>query len=36
LTGQTIRAIELSRIRLRKKLQLTNSELGLYQYLSKF
>ena len=36
LTGQTIRAIELSRIRLRKKLQLTNSEVGLYHYLSKF
>ena len=36
LTGQTIRAIELSRIRLRKKLQLTNSDLSLFQYLSNF
>ena len=36
LTGQTIRAIELSRIRLRKKLQLTNSDLGIFQYLSNF
>ena len=34
LTGQTIRAIELSRIRLRKKLKLTNSDVGLFQYLS--
>jgi len=36
LTGQTIRAIELSRIRLRKKLKLTNSDVGLFQYLSNF
>jgi len=34
LTGQTIRAIELSRIRLRKKLKLTNTDQGIFQYLS--
>jgi hypothetical protein len=36
LTGQTIRAIELSRIRLRKKLLLTKSDLGIFQYLAEF
>lgn len=33
LTGQTLRAVELARIRLRKKLQLTHSDLSLPQFL---
>jgi methionyl-tRNA formyltransferase len=36
LTGQTVRAIELSRIRLRKKLLLTKSDVGIFQYLAEF
>ncbi len=36
LTGQTVRAIELSRIRLRKKLMLTKSDIGIFQYLAEF
>ena len=36
LTGQTVRAIELSRIRLRKKLMLTKSDVGIFQYLAEF
>jgi hypothetical protein len=34
LTGQTNRAIELSRVRLRKKLNLTHTEQGIFQYLA--
>jgi len=36
LTGQSVRAIELSRIRLRKKLLLTKSDVGIFQYLAEF
>ena len=36
ITGQTLRAVEMGRIRLRKKLNLTNSEQGLFEYLSSF
>ncbi len=36
LTGQSLRAVELARIRLRKKLNLTNSDLSIFQYLSDF
>mgnify|MGYP000863688958 FL=1 len=35
ITGQSIRSIEVARTRLRKKLDLTNSETGLIEYLSK-
>lgn len=34
LTGQTVRAVEMARIRLRKKLDLTNSDRSLYDILS--
>ena len=34
ITGQTNRAVELGRIRLRKKLGLTNTETGLFDFLS--
>jgi DNA-binding CsgD family transcriptional regulator len=34
LTGQSIRALEVARTRLRKKLNLTNSETGLVEYLA--
>ncbi len=34
ITGQSLRSIEVARTRLRKKLNLTNSELGLIEYLS--
>lgn len=34
ITGQSIRSIEVARTRLRKKLDLTNSEIGLIEYLS--
>lgn len=34
ITGQTVRAVELSRIRLRKKMNLTNSDQSLYEVLS--
>ncbi len=36
LTGQSLRAVELARIRLRKKLNLTNSDTTIFQYLSDF
>lgn len=36
LTGQSIRAIELGRIRLRKKLNLTNKDTSLFEYISQF
>ena len=36
LTGQSIRAVELARTRLRKKLNLTNSELSLYDFLLNY
>ena len=36
LTGQSLRAIELGRIRLRKKLELTNTEVTLFDYISQF
>lgn len=35
ITGQSIRSIEVARTRLRKKLDLTNSETGLIEFLSK-
>jgi hypothetical protein len=35
ITGQSLRAIELARIRLRKKLNLTHSSRGLYEFLSE-
>jgi tetratricopeptide (TPR) repeat protein len=35
ITGQSIRAIELARIRLRKKLKLTHSNKGLFEFLSE-
>jgi len=35
ITGQSIRSIEVARTRLRKKLNLTNSETGLIEFLSK-
>lgn len=35
ITGQSIRAVELARIRLRKKLGLTNLDTSLYEFLSK-
>lgn len=34
ITGQTLRSIEVARTRLRKKLQLTNSETGLTEFLA--
>ncbi|PKP39074.1 MAG: hypothetical protein CVT98_03425, partial [Bacteroidetes bacterium HGW-Bacteroidetes-15] len=34
ITGQSLRSIEVARTRLRKKLNLTNSELGLIEHLS--
>lgn len=34
ITGQTLRSIDVARTRLRKKLNLTNSDLGLIEYLS--
>lgn len=34
ITGQSIRAVQIARIRLRKKLSLSNSERGLFEYLS--
>jgi tetratricopeptide (TPR) repeat protein len=34
ITGQTVRAVELTRIRLRKKMNLTNSDQSLYEVLS--
>lgn len=34
ITGQSIRSIEVARTRLRKKLDLTNSDIGLIEYLS--
>lgn len=36
LTGQSIRAVELARTRLRKKLQLTNSEINLYDFIFNY
>jgi hypothetical protein len=36
LTGQSIRAVELARTRLRKKLQLTNSEINLYDFILNY
>jgi hypothetical protein len=36
ITGQSIRAIELGRIRLRKKMNITGSSTSLFEYLSKF
>jgi tetratricopeptide (TPR) repeat protein len=36
LTGQSIRAVELARTRLRKKLQLTNSEINLYNFILNY
>jgi hypothetical protein len=35
ITGQSIRAIEIARIRLRKKLNLTQSDTSLFEYFSK-
>jgi DNA-binding CsgD family transcriptional regulator len=35
ITGQSIRSIEVARTRLRRKLDLTNSETGLIEFLSK-
>jgi tetratricopeptide (TPR) repeat protein len=35
ITGQTLRAIEIARIRLRKKLNLTQSSTSLYEYFSR-
>lgn len=35
ITGQSVRAIEVARVRLRKKLNLTQSEVSLFEYLSK-
>jgi len=35
ITGQSIRSIEVARTRLRKKLNLTNSETGLIEFLSR-
>lgn len=35
VTGQSIRSIEVARTRLRRKLNLTNSETGLIEYLAK-
>lgn len=35
LTGQTLRAVELSRIRLRKKLKITNESISIHQFLSE-
>jgi tetratricopeptide (TPR) repeat protein len=35
ITGQSIRAIEIARARLRKKLNLTHSSMGLYELLSQ-
>jgi len=34
ITGQSFRSIEVARTRLRKKLNLTNSDIGLIEYLS--
>lgn len=34
ITGQSIRAVQMARIRLRKKLNLSNSDQGLFEYLS--
>lgn len=34
ITGQSLRSIDVARTRLRKKLNLTNSEIGLIEYLS--
>ncbi len=34
ITGQTLRSIEVARTRLRKKLQLTNSEMSLTEFLT--
>jgi len=34
ITGQSYRSIELARTRLRKKLNLTNSDTGLVEFLS--
>ncbi|RXK50683.1 tetratricopeptide repeat protein [Aquirufa rosea] len=36
LTGQSLRAVEMARIRLRKKLNLTNSDVSIFTYLSDF
>lgn len=36
LTGQSLRAVEISRTRLRKKLGLTNSKIHLYDFFKSF
>ena len=35
ITGQSIRAVNMARTRMRKKLELTNTDTGLYEFLSK-
>lgn len=36
ITGQSLRSIEVARTRLRKKLQITNSDISLIEYLNSF